>query len=112
MAAQRTFKVAERPHHHLRFFLSTDEVGDGISQDKIGWEDAQIEYFVAVNGKLIASGKVNDISGDEYFSFDSTHDSIFGSRMTLQLVLRNLSSIRSVDSSRGPVLALEYIDLQ
>ncbi len=112
MAVQRTFTVTERPHHHLRFFLSTDTVRDGIFQDTINCEDANIEYYIAVNRRLIASGRLNDISGNKYFSFDSAHDSIFSSRMTLQLVLRNLSGIPSIDSNRGPVLALEYVDLQ
>ena len=112
VAVQRTFSIAERPQHHLRFFLSTYEVRNGLFQDMTSCNDANVEYFVAANGRLIASGKVNDIFDNKYFSFDFPQDSILGPRMTLQLVLRNLSGIRSVDSQRGPVLALEYIDLR
>jgi hypothetical protein len=112
MAAQRTFVVSERPRHHLRFFLSTTAVRSGPFEDKISWEDADIEYLIGVNDRLITSGNLNDFNGNKYFSFDSVTSPFFGPRMTLQLVLRNRSGVLSVAPERGPVVSLEYIDLQ
>ncbi len=112
IAAQRTFSVGERSRHHLRFFLSTREVRSGPFSDKKSWEDKDIEYLLAVNRQVIATGKLNDIAGNRYFSFDSARDSIFAPRMTLQLILRNVSTIENVDPNRGPIVSLEYIDLQ
>ncbi len=112
MAVQRTFTVAERPKHHLRFFLSTNKVESGPSENTGSWENANIEYFIAVNRQLIASGRLNDIPGNKYFSFDSASGALFASRMTLQLILRNLSGIRSANSNCEPIVSLEYIDLQ
>ena len=112
IGVQRTFVIKQRPQHHLRFFLSTYAVRHEPFQDNVNWEDTNIEYFVAVNGQVITSGQVNSIAGNKYLSFDSNDSSIFAPKMTIQLILRNVDKIEKVNPERGPLISLEYIDLQ
>ncbi|HYK90219.1 MAG TPA: hypothetical protein VE398_15700 [Acidobacteriota bacterium] len=112
MAVQRTFTVRHRSTHHLRFFLSTYATRIEPYNLKVPWDDTPIEYSLAVNGQRVAWGRLADIAGNRYFSFGSQEGMEFGQRLTIQLILRNLARISQVDENRGPLLALEYIDLQ
>lgn len=112
VGVQRTFTINPKPGHHLRFFLSTYSARNEAFAKQVTWEETDIEYVVAVNDRIIATGKVNEIAANRYFSFDSGDSSIFAPRMTIRLMLRNLNRIEKVDPNRGPLLSLEYIDLQ
>ncbi len=112
MAVQHTFRIKGTGEHHLRFFLSTSEVRIEPFNLKVPWDDTAIEYIVAVNGRRVASGKLSDFDGNRYFSFDPQSGLEFVPEMTLQLILRNVTRIASVDADRGPIVALEYIDLR
>ncbi len=112
MAVQRTFRIKGTGEHHLRFFLSTSEVRIEPFDLKVPWDDTAIEYIVAVNGRRIASGKLSDFGGNGYFSFDTRSGLEFVPKMTIQLILRNVTRIARVDANRGPIVALEYIDLR
>lgn len=112
MVVQHTFAIKRRPSHHLRFFLSTYAVRNQAFLDKVTWKDTNIEYFLAVNGLLLRAGKVNDIPDNLYLSFHPDDNLVFTPRMTLQLILRNTAEIKKVGPTRGPVVSLEYIDLQ
>jgi hypothetical protein len=112
IAVQRGFAIEPKPNHHLRFFLSVTEAKRGAFEDSEGWSDANFQYLVAMNGHIIQSGRLNDISGDKYFSLGQASKGAFASKVTLQLILCNLERIESVTKDRGPVVALKYIDLQ
>jgi hypothetical protein len=112
MAVQRTFAVKERPQHHLRFFISNYSVREEPFDKQITWEDTDISYLIAVNGKIIASGSVNAIQDNTYFSLTGKDGVAFAPTMTIQLIIRNLEKIDPVEPSRGPIMSFEYVDLQ
>lgn len=112
IAVQRAFTVKARPQHHLRFFISNYSVREEPFDQKITWEDTDIEYLIAVNGKVIASGDVNDIRDNRFFSLTEKDGVVFTPTMTFQLIIRNLEEIAVVEPFRGPIMSLEYIDLR
>ncbi len=112
MAVQRAFTVRRHATHHLRFFLSTYAARIEPYNLRKPWDDVPIEYIVAVNGRRVASGVLSDMDGNRYFSFSAQSRAEFGHKVTIQLLLRNLTCINKVDEDRGPIAALEYIDLQ
>lgn len=111
IAVQRVFKVAERPDHHLRFFISNYSVREEPFDQQITWEDTDLEYLLSVNGKVIAAGSINDIRDNAYFSLSEKDGIVFTPTVTIQLVIRNNDRIEKVEPKRGPILSLEYIDL-
>lgn len=112
MAVQRTFAVRPNARHHLLFFLSTNEVRIAPFDRRIPWDDTAIEYLLALNGKSIAAGGLSDIGGNRYFSFYPQSGLEFSPKMTIQFILRNTTRIERVNPNRGPIVSLEYIDLQ
>jgi hypothetical protein len=111
-AVQRTFEIRRRSGHHLRFFLSINSTREEPFDQMVPWDGASIEYLVAANGQVIAKGLLKDIDDNKYFSFINGQGLEFGSAMTIQLVLRNVTRIDRVDPNRAPIMSLEYIDLQ
>ncbi len=112
IAVQRTFTVQEGKNHHLRFFISNYSVREEPFDRQITWEDTNLEYLIAVNGKTIARGNVNDIRDNRYFSLYPGNGIDFAPRMTIQLIVRNDAKIGIVEPDRGPIMSLEYVDLQ
>jgi hypothetical protein len=112
VAAQRTFTIKEKASHHLRFFISTYSVREEPFDKLFTWEDTDLEYLVAVNGKIIASGNLNAIRDNRYLSFYPKDGLVFAPRMTIQIIVRNTEKIEKVEPNRGPIMSLEYIDLQ
>ncbi len=111
MAVQRTFTIRPRARHHLRFFISTYAVRTEPFDAQMSWQDTSIGYVVAVNGKPIAAGDLatTDI---RYCSFYPHSGLRFSPSMTIQLLLKNNARIERVGPDRGPLVSLEYIDLQ
>lgn len=112
VAVQRTFTIKEKANHHLRFFVSTYSVRDEPFDKLLSWEDTDLDYLIAVNGRIVASGHLNDIRDNEYISRSPEDGLEFGPRMTIQLMVRNPGKIDLVERFRGPIMSLEYIDLQ
>jgi hypothetical protein len=112
VAAQRTFTVKEKASHHLRFFISTYSVREEPFDKLLTWEDTDLEYLVAVNGRIIASGNLNAIRDNRYLSLYPEDGLVFAPRMTVQIIVRNTEKIEKVEPNRGPIMSLEYIDLQ
>jgi hypothetical protein len=111
-AVEKSFANRPARRHFLRFFLSTEVVQREPFYFKIPWDDQTIEYLVLANGHLIAQGKVREIPGNRYVSVEAGPGFEFGQSMSLQLILRNASRIDRVEPDRGPIIALEYIDLR
>jgi hypothetical protein len=112
VAVQRTFAIKEKASHHLRFFISNYSVREEPFDKLLSWEDTDLEYLVAVNGKIVAFGNVNNIRDNKYISLYPKDGLIFAPRMTIQLIVRNPEKIDLVEPYRGPLMSLEYIDLQ
>jgi hypothetical protein len=55
---------------------------------------------------------VNEIRDNLYISLSPADGLDFPPRMTIQLVVRNTNRIERVERNRGPIVSLEYIDLQ
>jgi hypothetical protein len=110
LAVQRRFSTRSAPPHHLRFFLSTATASSSPYTGK-GWEDADIHYLVAVNGRPAAEGRLWDIPSDRYFSLEETNGVGSSPQLTLELVLWNAVAIGEVEESRRPIVALEYVDV-
>jgi hypothetical protein len=112
VAVQRTFEIRPSSRHYLRFFLSTASVRNGSFVDRIPWDDQKIEYVVLANGFPVDQGTLQAIGGDRLVSAFPGGGLAFGRSLTLQLILRNNSRIERVGPDRGPVIALEYVDLR
>jgi hypothetical protein len=112
VAVQRTFTIKEKASHHLRFFVSNYSVREEPFDKLLSWEDTDLDYLVAVNGRSIASGRLNDIRDNEYISLSPEDGLAFRSRMTIQLIVKNTGKIDQVERLRGPIMSLEYLDLQ
>ena len=112
LAVQRSFDVRPAERHVLRFFLSTAAVRLWPFDSKQHWDDQEIEYLVLANGFAVASGDLGDIDGNRFVSVSPGPGLDFGRRLTLRLVLRNRSRVERVAPERGPLVALEYVDLR
>jgi hypothetical protein len=112
LAVQRGFDVRPATRHVLRFFLSTAAVRKVPFESAEHWDGREIDYLVLANGSPVAAGNLGDIDGNRFVSVTSGPGLDFGRRLTLQLFLRNRARIDRVDPKRGPLLALEYVDLR
>lgn len=112
LAVQRGFDVRGANHHVLAFFLSTAAVQVWPFDSTEHWDDQEIEYRVLANGVPLAAGLLSDLNGNRFVSVVSGPGLDFGRRVNLQLVLRNRTTIERVAQKRGPLLALEYVDLR
>jgi hypothetical protein len=112
LAVRRRFDVHPANRHRLQFFLSTAAVRQWPFDSKKHWDDQEIEYLVLANGFPVAAGDIGDIDGNRFVSVSSGQGPNFGRQLTLQLILRNRSRIERVAPERGPLLALEYVDLR
>ncbi|HYK88415.1 MAG TPA: hypothetical protein VE398_06575 [Acidobacteriota bacterium] len=113
LAAQRSFSVPRRTGHHLRFFISVSAATGEPFDNKLNWEDTDLECLVAVNGNIVVREKLKEIDGgNHYVSLTEDDGIVFTPQTTIQFIVRNCSGIENVAADRAPVAALEYIDLQ
>jgi hypothetical protein len=112
VAVERTFAVAPRPRHHLRFFLSTRDARGYPWQEYSAWENRDFELTVAANQRVLWHGTLDELGDDRYVSLESPPDFSFEPRVALGLVLRNRVAIGWADEDARPLVLLEYVDLQ
>jgi hypothetical protein len=112
VAVERTFAVAARPRHHLRFFLSTSDARGYPWQEGSGWRNGDFELVVAANERVLWHGTLDQLGDDLYVSLEAPPGSSFEPQVRLRLVLLNRVGIGWVDEDAPPVVLLEYIDLQ
>ncbi len=113
LAVQRTFTVAEKGGHYLRFFISVSAATGEPFDLKRNWTDTELECLVAVNGAIVLRRKLNDLEdGNLYVSLSEKNGIVFTAHTTIQFIILNRSRIGIVSPDRAPVAALEYVDLQ
>jgi hypothetical protein len=112
VAVERTFSVAPRPRHHLRFFLSTRDARSYPWQDDSAWENRDFELVVAANQRVLWHGTLEQLGDDRYVSLEASPGFSFDPQVRLVLVLSNRVGIPGVDEDARPLLLLEYLDLQ
>jgi hypothetical protein len=112
MAVERSFRIHPNSRHHLRFFLSTKAATVEPYAQKIPWNDVDLKYLILANGYPIARGNLGNIQDNLYISVYQKLGLNFGSSVKLQFLIKNGSQIDRVGLDRGPVVALEYLDLQ
>ena len=112
VAVERTFAVAPRPGHHLRFFLSTLDARRYPWQEYSAWENRDFELTAAADQRVLWHGTLDELGDDRYVSLEAPPDFSFEPQVTLRLVLRNRAPIPWVDEDARPLVLLEYVDLR
>ncbi len=112
VAVERTFAVAPRSRHHLRFFLSTRDARSYPWQEYSGWENRDFDLAVAANQRVLWHGALDELGDDRYVSLEAPPDFSLEPQVRLRLVLRNRVGITWVNEDARPLVLLEYIDLQ
>jgi hypothetical protein len=112
VAVERTFGVAPRPRHHLRFFLSTRDARSYPWLEYSAWDNRDFELAVAANQRVLWHGTLDELGNDRYVSLEAPPDFSFEPQVTLVLALRNRVAIGWVNEDARPLVLLEYVDLQ
>jgi hypothetical protein len=112
VAVEKTFAVAPRTRHHLRFFLSTRDARSYPWAEGSVWESRDFEMAVAANQRVLWHGTLDELGDDRYVSLEGPAEFPFEPQLALRLVLRNHLAIGWVDEDARPLVLLEYVDLQ